>query len=44
MAEKGIPKKDGSGKGVRDNRGRGGCDTTKKKPNKKTNRWIKWLN
>jgi len=26
----GIPKKDGSGKGVRANKGRGGCATTKK--------------
>ena len=28
---KGKPKKDGSGKGTRDNQGRGGCSTTKKK-------------
>lgn len=27
---KGIPKKDGSGKGKRLNRGRGGCATTRK--------------
>ena len=27
---KGIPKKDGSGQGKRLNKGRGGCDTTKK--------------
>jgi hypothetical protein len=27
---KGKPKKDGSGKGNRANRGRGGCSTTKK--------------
>jgi len=27
---KGQPKKDGSGKGTRANRGRGGCRTTKK--------------
>ena len=27
---KGVPKKDGSGKGKRANRGRGGCATTKK--------------
>lgn len=26
---KGIPKKDGSGKGKRANQGRGGCKTTK---------------
>ena len=25
MAQKGVPKKDGSGKGQRANRGRGGC-------------------
>ena len=25
MAQKGIPKRDGSGKGVRANKGRGGC-------------------
>ena len=31
MAKKGRPKKDGSGKGVRANRGRGGCKTTKLK-------------
>ena len=28
---KGIPKKDGSGQGTRENKGRGGCDSTKKK-------------
>jgi len=28
---KGKPKRDGSGKGVRANRGRGGCKTTRKK-------------
>jgi len=27
---KGVPKKDGSGRGRRDNRGRGGCKTTRK--------------
>jgi hypothetical protein len=27
---KGIPKKDGSGKGQRANKGRGGCKTTQK--------------
>jgi len=26
-----VPKKDGSGKGARANKGRGGCKTTKKK-------------
>jgi len=31
MVKKGTPKKDGSGKGRRANRGRGGCITTKKK-------------
>uniref|UniRef100_A0A6M3X677 Uncharacterized protein n=1 Tax=viral metagenome TaxID=1070528 RepID=A0A6M3X677_9ZZZZ len=30
MAEKGVPKKDGSGRGVRANRGR--CDCTPTKP------------
>lgn len=30
MAKKGVPKKDGSGKGARANRGRGGCSVTKK--------------
>lgn len=30
MARKGIPKRDGSGKGVRANRGRGGCKTTQR--------------
>ena len=29
MATKGIPRRDGSGKGVRANRGRGGCSPTK---------------
>jgi len=27
--KKGTPKRDGSGKGVRKNKGRGGCKTTK---------------
>jgi hypothetical protein len=31
MAKKGVPKKDGSGKGIRANRGRGGCKNTKGK-------------
>ena len=26
---KGVPKRDGSGRGVRANRGRGGCKTTR---------------
>jgi len=30
MAKKGVPKRDGSGRGVRANRGRGGCKKTKK--------------
>ena len=30
MMAKGTPKKDGSGKGKRDNRGRGGCTVPKK--------------
>jgi len=29
--KKGVPKRDGSGKNVRANRGRGGCKTTQKK-------------
>ena len=28
MAKKGTPKRDGSGRGTRANRGRGGCETT----------------
>ncbi len=28
MAKKGVPKRDGSGKGIRANRGRGGCKDT----------------
>jgi len=28
--KKGVPKKDGSGKGVRKNKGRGGCKDTEK--------------
>lgn len=31
MSKKGIPKHDGSGKGRRNNRGRGGCVTTQKR-------------
>jgi len=31
MAKKGIPKRDGSGKGKRLNKGRGGCKNTKRK-------------
>lgn len=30
MVKKGVPKRDGSGRGVRANRGRGGCSNTKK--------------
>lgn len=30
MATKGIPKRDGSGKGTRANQGRGGCTTPRK--------------
>lgn len=37
MAKKGVPKRDGSGKGVRANKGRGGCVTPKSK-GKGTNR------
>jgi len=29
MGTKGTPKRDGSGRGVRSNKGRGGCKTTK---------------
>lgn len=32
---KGTPKKDGSGRGKRTNRGRGGCKTTKTRGNKR---------
>lgn len=39
MAKKGVPKKDGSGKGVRANRGRG-CDTPTDR-NKRNNRRSK---
>jgi len=28
MRKKGVPKRDGSGRGTRANRGRGGCETT----------------
>lgn len=31
MAKKGVPKKDGSGKGIRANKGRGGCKKPKSK-------------
>lgn len=30
MARKGVPKKDGTGGGVRKNRGRGGCPQTRR--------------
>ena len=30
MTTKGTPKRDGSGKGIRANKGRGGCKTTQK--------------
>lgn len=30
MAKKGVPKKDGSGKGSRKNKGRGGCSKTQR--------------
>lgn len=30
MRRKGIPRRDGSGKGIRANRGRGGCAKTRK--------------
>jgi len=30
MVKKGRPKRDGSGRGSRANRGRGGCETTRK--------------
>lgn len=33
--KKGVPKRDGSGKGIRANMGRGGCKTTKKKGKRK---------
>jgi len=29
MAKRGVPKRDGSGRGTRANRGRGGCSSTK---------------
>jgi len=31
MTKKGVPKKDGSGKGLGANRGRGGCETPTRK-------------
>lgn len=31
MAKKGVPKRDGSGKGTRANKGRGGCAKPKSK-------------
>jgi len=37
MSGKGVPKKDGSGKGKRLNQGRGGCSKTEKK-GKESNR------
>ena len=39
MAKKGVPKRDGSGKGVRKNKGRGGCAPSKQpKSGKGSNR------
>lgn len=38
MATKGVPKKDGSGKGSRDNKGRGGCPPGQQKPRGKRNK------
>jgi len=38
VAKKGVPKKNGSGKGTRANRGRGGCKTTKSKGKKSRRR------
>jgi hypothetical protein len=39
MAKKGTPKRDGSGRGVRANKGRGGCSSEEqKKKGKGTNR------
>lgn len=35
MAKKGVPKRDGSGKGKRSNKGRGGCNPPKSKNKKK---------
>jgi len=35
MAKKGVPKRDGSGKGVGANRGRGGCNPPKRKNRRK---------
>ena len=29
MAKQGVPKRDGSGRGIRANRGRGGCKPTR---------------
>lgn len=29
MAKKGVPRRNGSGRGVRENRGRGGCKVTR---------------
>jgi len=29
LAKKGVPRRDGSGRGTRSNRGRGGCSTTR---------------
>ena len=31
ITKKGVPKRDGSGKGTRANKGRGGCSTTRSK-------------
>ena len=37
---KGTPKRDGSGRGTRANRGRGGCKTTRSKGRGRNRRWM----
>ena len=46
MTKKGTPKRDGSGRGVRANRGRGGCKETEKVGRGRTSsrrirRWVR---
>lgn len=39
MIKKRVPKRDGSGRGVRANRGRGGCKKTREKGQGRNKKW-----
>ena len=40
---KGKPKQDGSGKGIRANEGRGGCEDTEEEGKGRNPKKVKWL-